>query len=314
VVGGVSNYAVVRGVNGTTAAAHTTTSKVSWTGDAYGTVKTALTNATGTSLAVQEDRFGPTSVPFDITVDGERMTVVQRAVVAATHVATYTVVRGVNGTTAASHSIGAAVVPPPVGALYLNSPATLRTLSIAATDDVYPGVPGSGVATNASQVVPAGSVGTFGVTFGATDNVGNSRTKLCSYEVIYKFNGFFLPVDMGIVNSRNAGAAVPTKWKITDYNLVGQTSATTFKEVTASKTIPVSSSACSASNPDFSVASEDVRGGSALQNQGGWTWQYNWSPNTAPKTCTTMTVRLRQTGLSNPDPTRWYQYAVFSFK
>jgi hypothetical protein len=119
---------------------------------------------------------------------------------------------------------------------------------------------------------------------------------------------------MTVVNSRNAGAAVPAKWKITDYNLVGQTSPTTFREITASKTIPASSAACSASNPDFSTASEDIRGGSALQNLGGGMWQYNWSPNTTKGTCTTMTARLRQTGLSNPDPTRWYQYAVFSFK
>ena len=194
------------------------------------------------------------------------------------------------------------------------SPAALRTLSVEATDDIYPGVPGSGVASNASQIIPGGAVGTYNVLFSATDNVGNNRTKLCAYEVIYKFSGFFLPVDMSIVNSRNAGAAVPTKWKITDYNLVAQTSATTFKEITASKTIPANSSACSASNPDFSVASEDIRGGSALQNLGGGNWQYNWSPNTTKGTCTTMTVRLRQSGLSFTDPTRWYQYAVFSFK
>jgi uncharacterized repeat protein (TIGR01451 family) len=314
VSGSTYHYTVNRAVNGTQAAPHATTSKLFWTGDAYGVVKTALNNTTGTTLVVQEGRFGPTSVPFDITVDGERMTVVQRTVVVATQVATYTVVRGVDGTKTVSHAVNAAVVPPPVGAVYLNSPVGMRTLSVVATDDVYPGVPGSGVASNASQIVPAGPVGTYPVTFTAIDNLGNTRTKLCSYEVIYKFSGFYLPVDMTVVNSRNAGAAVPTKWKITDFNLAAQTSPTTFKEITASKTIPASSASCSASNPDFSVASEDVRGGSALQNLGGGMWQYNWSPNTAPKTCTTMTVRLRQSGLSNPDPTRWYQYAVFSFK
>ena len=173
---------------------------------------------------------------------------------------------------------------------------------------------GSGVASNPSQVIPGGAVGTYFVTFTAPDNLGNSIPKVCAYEVIYKFSGFYLPVDMTVVNSRNAGAAAPVKWKITDFNLVAQTNATTFREITASKTIPSSSSACSASNPDFSTASEDIRGGSALQNLGGGNWQYNWSPNTTKGTCTTMTVRLRQSGLSFSDPTRWYQYAVFSFK
>jgi CSLREA domain-containing protein len=311
--GGVSTYTVARGANGTVAGGHTTSAKIYWAGEAAGVVNTALT-ATGTSMSVVEGRFGPSSVPFDVTVEGERMTVVHRTV-GAGQIATYTVVRGVDGTTASAHGDNAAVVPPPVGAVYLNSPAGLRTLSIGAVDDlIFPGVHGSGVASNSIQTVPANAVGTYPVTFTAADNLGNTRTKLCSYEVIYKFSGFYLPVDMSIVNPRNAGAAVPTKWKITDFNLVGQTSPTTFKEITASKTIPATSTACSASNPDFSVASEDVRGGSALQNQGGGAWQYNWSPKTAKGTCTTMTVRLRQSGLSNPDPTRWYQYAVFRFK
>lgn len=80
---------------------------------------------------------------------------------------------------------------------------------------------GSGVATGfAAGTIPlnTSSVGskTMTVPAGASkDNVGNSSIeKTCTYSVVYSWNGFFQPIDNGIVNKAKAGSTVPVKFSL----------------------------------------------------------------------------------------------------
>src|SRR6202008_4738231 len=92
--------------------------------------------------------------------------------------------------------------PNVVQAVYVGS--TVQTLTISATDNVYAGVTGSGIdasGTDLTEDLPTGAVGTFPLTFEARDNLGHTSTKTCSYEVIYKFSGFYNPIDNDALNS-----------------------------------------------------------------------------------------------------------------
>jgi hypothetical protein len=110
--------------------------------------------------------------------------------------------------------------PPVVLLACPTSPVLLDSVAEAtwtATDEAG----GSGLATPASgsilldtssvgskeAVAPAGT---------AVDNAGNeSEATTCGYSVIYDFDGFFRPVDMGgVVNSVKAGSAVPMKFSL----------------------------------------------------------------------------------------------------
>ncbi|MFF2495546.1 PxKF domain-containing protein [Agromyces sp. NPDC058064] len=81
---------------------------------------------------------------------------------------------------------------------------------------------GSGVAAGyegGSIALDTSSVGTKTATFGegtALDKAGNASAAVsCEYSVIYDFDGFFRPVDMGgVLNSVKAGSAVPMKFSL----------------------------------------------------------------------------------------------------
>ena len=78
---------------------------------------------------------------------------------------------------------------------------------------------GSGIASCVASGIDTstptlnGATRTFTVT--ATDRVGLTSTATGTYRVIYAFRGFFQPVDnLPVLNSVNAGSAVPTKFSL----------------------------------------------------------------------------------------------------
>ena len=73
------SYTVVRGFGGTAVATHGPNAQVLWAGPVYGLLNTSVSSAaTSHTLQVNEGRFPPSAVPFEITVGRERMTVVSR--------------------------------------------------------------------------------------------------------------------------------------------------------------------------------------------------------------------------------------------
>ena len=68
----------------------------------------------------------------------------------------------------------------------------------------------SGLASQSCGALVTNSVGAKSVTCTATDNAGNSNSATVTYNVIYKFSGFFQPVDnLPTLNSVKAGSRHP---------------------------------------------------------------------------------------------------------
>jgi hypothetical protein len=85
------------------------------------------------------------------------------------------------------------------------------TVSATVTDG------GSGAAASPVSVsgVDTSSVGSHSVNLTGSDNVGNSTTVGCSYQVIYVWAGFFSPVDNEpTFNVVKAGSAIPIKFSL----------------------------------------------------------------------------------------------------
>ena len=174
-------------------------------------------------------------------MNGEQITVLRDTTASPTAtVRTYDVLRGVNATTGGVTNKPA--VLPAVTATYVNGPSPVdldgddrRRLARSGRVRVgsrHTGDPDDDLRrpVRPSEPIP--------VTFTATDNVGNSAMKTCTYEVIYKLTGFLSPVAMDTVNSKTPGQGVAVKWRITDYNgnnMPGVTdSANSFVEMTTS--------------------------------------------------------------------------------
>jgi hypothetical protein len=58
------------------------------------------------------------------------------------------------------------------------------------------------------------SVGTSTVTISATDANSNTSTATFTVTVLYNFTGFFSPVNNTVLNSVNAGKAIPVKFSL----------------------------------------------------------------------------------------------------
>ncbi len=73
----------------------------------------------------------------------------------------------------------------------------------------------SGLATTPILNVSGGPVGSVTATCnGALDNAGNSGSSSVTYNVIYNWNGFFQPIDMGILNVAKGGSGIPVKFSL----------------------------------------------------------------------------------------------------
>ncbi len=104
------------------------------------------------------------------------------------------------------------------------APGAIFTQGSSATIDWTASDTGSGLATAASGsiTVDTSTIGTHTVTIPAgtaRDNVGpESEEVVVTYSVVYGFDGFFKPVDMGKMNVVNkAGSAIPLKFSLNGY-------------------------------------------------------------------------------------------------
>lgn len=170
---------------------------------------------------------------------------------------------------------------------------------------------GSGVAScsddNPGSNLDTSTVGLHTFTVTATDFAGHTTTLTRTYHVLYKFSGFFQPVDNPpTTNVVRAGSIVPVKWRITDANGVGISDPSSFVSVTSS----LSGGACSTSTDVV----EDFAAESGLQYLGDGNWQFNWKTLASYKgKCRTMKLNLKD-GSGTPPPSRTYQTANFLFK
>jgi hypothetical protein len=144
----------------------------------------------------------------------------------------------------------------------------------------------------------------------AKDAADNTNTASCTYYVIYKFSGFFSPVDnLPTINAANAGQGIPVKWRITDANDVPITNPASFVSIT------VASLSCSAGTTSDAVE-EYAAGASGLQNLGNGNWQFVWkTPKSYANSCKTMKLNLNDTiGMTDAQLAAIGRTAEFRFK
>lgn len=116
----------------------------------------------------------------------------------------------------------------------------------------------------------ATEIGSNSVCVRGTDLAGNTGDALCqTFMVTYKFDGFFSPVDNGMVNVAKAGQAIPIKWRLTDANNVPIAYSSSFSGMYSSENL------CVGGLPTDAVE-ESTAGSSGLQYNGDGYWQFNW--------------------------------------
>jgi hypothetical protein len=96
-----------------------------------------------------------------------------------------------------------AVGPNPV---LLNGAASITS---SATDAL------SGLASQSCGTLTTNSVGSKSMTCSASDVAGNTSSASVTYQVVYRWSGFFQPVDnLPTTNSVKAGQAVPVRFSL----------------------------------------------------------------------------------------------------
>lgn len=131
----------------------------------------------------------------------------------------------------------------------------------------------SGVAAPARLVVtgPSSGVGSFTVTCrGALDAAGNPGEEVsAAYDVHYVFDGFFGPVQMGVLNSVQANRAIPLRFRIEGgYGLAALYGAPTVRQIACDSGEPVSE----VSDHEASAAGQSGYQYDRVTGE----YQYNW--------------------------------------
>jgi hypothetical protein len=156
------------------------------------------------------------------------------------------------------------------------------TVSAAVSDG------GSGAASpSVTTAVSTATAGSHSASLTGFDNVGNSTTVGCPYNVVYVFTGFFAPVNNpDTVNTGKAGRTYPVKWRLSDAN------GNLISALSAVASIAVKGTSCASfdTNPE-SALETTTTGGTALRydstaNQ----YVYNWA--TSSKGCFTLFLTL----------------------
>ncbi|MFC0679596.1 PxKF domain-containing protein [Lysobacter korlensis] len=140
----------------------------------------------------------------------------------------------------------------------------------------------------------AAKIGENRVCVRGTDAAGLTSAPQCQhFRTIYNFEGFYSPIDMGILNSARAGQSIPTKWRLTDANGAPINDPASFRALYSS------ANACAGGLPTDAIE-EDASGSSGLQYLGDGYWQFNWkTPKTYASTCRGMYVEF-QGGQTSP--------------
>ena len=144
----------------------------------------------------------------------------------------------------------------------------------------------SGVFSSSCDPVNTSTIGSHSVACSAEDNAGNTASANASYNVAYKFLGFFAPVDnLPALNMAKAGQAIPLKWRLTDANGVPVLNLTAVN-------VTVASLSCSAGVTTDAIE-EYATGSSDLQNLGDGYYQFNWkTPTSYASSCKTLKLDL----------------------
>lgn len=135
----------------------------------------------------------------------------------------------------------------------------------------------------------AARIGVNEVCVRGTDAAGNRSdgTACQNFRTIYNFEGFYSPIDMGVLNSAKAGQAIPVKWRLTDAN------GTPISDPASFRALYSSAEACTGGLPTDAVE-EEASGASGLQYLGEGYWQFNWkTPKTYASTCRGMFVEFQ---------------------
>jgi hypothetical protein len=74
------------------------------------------------------------------------------------------------------------------------------------------------VSVTSTGSVDTNTIGTYTITYTATDSAGNSVSMIRTIKVLYNFSGFFKPIDnLPTWNSVKAGSTIPTKFSLGGY-------------------------------------------------------------------------------------------------
>ena len=191
---GTTTWTVVRGRNGTTATTHINGRTVAYV---VGTADTTITVASKGGF--------PITYPFSILVDSEQM-----QVTASPGSSTWTVVRARSGTTAATHTNGAAV------ALVVGTADT--TIKVAAANE-FPTSGTFNILINSEQMLVTGGQGTTTWTVSRAQN-GTSAATHTSGATVFGADGWTASDGTPINNGVGAKSWVPVGLSGTDTNSV----------------------------------------------------------------------------------------------
>jgi hypothetical protein len=154
---------------------------------------------------------------------------------------------------------------------------------------------GSGPASGSSSAAAdTSSVGGKSATLSATDNVGNTSSKVCAYSVGFKFSGFFAPIDKPTtMNVSKAGQAIPLKWRLLDANDQPFTTLT-------SVSVKVADLNC-ALGTSTDLLEEYAAGSSGLQNLGDGYYSFAWkTPTSYLNSCKSVGLDLGEGSVRSP--------------
>ena len=190
-----------------------------------------------------------------------------------------------NAATSVSRTVNVVDTTAPV--VTLNGDATMTVILGSSFTD--PGATANDSCTGTLPVTVSGSVntnavGSYTLTFSATDASNNTGTATRTVNVIYNFTGFFSPVsNQPTLNSVNAGRAIPVK-----FSLAGDQGLNIFA---ANNPYTVSLN-CSTSDPGVDVTETLNAGGSSLSYSGG-VYNYVWKTESSwAGTCRQLVITL----------------------
>jgi uncharacterized repeat protein (TIGR01451 family) len=200
---------------------------------------------------------------------------------------TYTATDPSGNTATATRAVHVRDTTPPVITVVGANPFTVEQGSAF----VDPGATANDSCGGPLAVTPSGSVnvnviGTYTITYTATDPSGNTATATRTVFVIYKFTGFFSPINnLPTLNQVNAGRSIPVK-----FSLNGNQGLNIF-----AADYPVSQQVnCSTSAPISDVQETGTAGNSSLSYDAS-SGQYNYVWKTEGSwagTCRVLTVKL----------------------
>jgi hypothetical protein len=144
----------------------------------------------------------------------------------------------------------------------------------------------SGISSQGCDTLNISSVGAKTVTCSAVDGAGNSTSASAAYSVVYRFDGFFPPVDNPpVLNVARAGRKIPLRWRLTDANGAPITNL-------ANVTVTVATRACGL-HVTRDVIETYATGAPGLRNHGNGYYQFNWkAPAAYARSCKTLWLDL----------------------